>query len=78
MDEVNTTYRLIDLSDRNNVGQTALTPDLALLVPGNLMRHGRLGMERSDWGDHYGKPKMIRSVVIGAETMVNEWVIGIK
>jgi hypothetical protein len=29
-----TTFRLIVLGDRNNVGQTALTPDLAKLVKG--------------------------------------------
>ena len=38
MSDIETTYRLIALSDRNNAGQTALTPDLANLVSGDLVR----------------------------------------
>lgn len=73
-----TTYRLIVLgSDRTNVGQTALTPELAKLVPGDLNRENqRLGMERTDWADHFDKPKVIRSVLIEAESTPGEWTIG--
>jgi hypothetical protein len=73
-----TTYRLIVLgSDRANVGQTALTPELAKLVPGDLNRgNQRLGMERTDWVDHFDKPKIIRSVLIEAESTPGEWTIG--
>ena len=35
---MDTTYRLIALNDRNNYGQTAATPELAKLVPGDLNR----------------------------------------
>lgn len=77
MEEVNVTYRLIDPNDRANVGQTAISPELALLLPGNIARDGRrLAMERSDWIDDYGKPKIVRSVVIGVEEEPGSWTIG--
>jgi hypothetical protein len=76
-DDIQVTYRLIALGDPNNVGQTALTPELAKLVPGNLDRgNQRLGLERTDWGEHYGKPKVVRSVLIDAESTPGEWTIG--
>lgn len=78
MDEINTTYRLIVLGDNGNAGQTALTPQLAKLAPGNLIRHGRLGLERTDWGDHYGKPKALRTVLVEAENQADEWAIGLN
>jgi len=77
MSDIDTTYRLIVLGDRNNVGQTALTPELAKLVPGDLFRENcRLGMERTDWADHLGKPKIVRTVLIDAESAPGEWAIG--
>ncbi len=78
MNETETTYRLIALDDRSNAGQTALTPELAKLVPGDLVRHAttRLGMERTDWVEHYGKPKIARTVLIEAESKPGEWTIG--
>ena len=79
MDDISVTYRLIDLNDRTNVGQTAISPELALLSPGNLARDGRrLAMERSDWIDDYGKPKIARSVVIGVEEEPGSWAIGTR
>lgn len=78
MDEISTTYRLIVLGDPGNAGQTALTPELAKLAPGNLSRHGRLGLERTDWGDQYGKPKALRTVLVEAEGQSNEWTIGVS
>ena len=78
MSDIETTYRLIALSDRNNAGQTALTPDLAKLVPGDLVRtNQRLGIERTDWTDHFGKPKIVRTVLIDAEATPEEWTIGV-
>ena len=69
--------RLIVLGDRNNVGQTALTAELAKLVPGDLVRGDqRLGMERTDWVDHFGKPKIVRTVLVDAESAPGEWTIG--
>jgi hypothetical protein len=39
------------------------------LIPGNLDRgNQRLGMERTDWGEQYGKPKAVRTVLIDAES----------
>ena len=75
---VDTTYRLIALNgDRTNVGQTALTPELAKLVPGDLVRGGqRLGIERTDWAEQFDKLKIIRSVLIDAESHPGEWTIG--
>ena len=79
------TYRLIALGDdeigAGLVGQTALTPDLARLVPGGLSnpvvrkRH-RLGIERTDWTGDSGKPKPVRSILIDAESEPGEWTIG--
>jgi hypothetical protein len=77
---MDTTYRLIVLgAESNNVGLTALTPELAMLVPGDLNRgNHRLGMERTDWTDQLGKPKAQRSVLIDAESRPGEWTIGPK
>jgi hypothetical protein len=73
------TYRLISLSpDCDITGQTALTPELAKLVPGGLavLRSNRLGIERTDWDTGSGKPRAVRSVLIDAETFPCEWTIG--
>lgn len=79
MDDVESTYRLVELGDRTNVGQTAMTPELAKLVPGDLARFAdtRLGMERTDWVEHFGKPKIARTILIEAETLPHEWKIGV-
>lgn len=75
-----TTYRLIVLG-RDKVGETALTPDLARLVPGSILsgiRHKcRLGIERTDWIDDAGRPKPVRSVLVDAESAPGEWTIGL-
>ncbi len=76
MQDMDTTYRLVALGDHTNVGQTAATPELAKLVPGNLYREGnRLGIERTDWVDHFGKPKVHRTILIEAESRPGEWKI---
>ncbi len=64
------TYRLIAFGT-DIVGNTALTPDLARLVPGGLdnpliRRDRRLGIERTDWADHSGKLRIVRTVLIDA------------
>jgi hypothetical protein len=77
MQDMDTTYRLVALGDSSNVGQTAATPQLAKLVPGNLYRESnRLGIERTDWVDHFGKPKVHRTILIEAESRPGEWKIG--
>ena len=70
-----TTYRVIVIEDPEVVGQTAATPELAKLVaPPIDPRSGfRFGLERTDWGDHYGKPRPIRTVLIEAENKAGEW-----
>lgn len=79
MSDVETTFRLVALGERDNVGQTALTSGLAKLVPGDLVRgNNRLGMERTDWVDHFGKPKPARTVLIDAESAPGEWTIGVE
>jgi hypothetical protein len=80
MTDTETTFRLVDLEDRSNTGQTALTAQLAKLVPGDLTRRGttRLGMERTDWVDHFGKPKIVRTVLVDAESESGEWKIGVN
>jgi hypothetical protein len=78
LSETDTTYRLVDLNNPNNVGRTAATPELAKLVPGDLNREGRrLGIERTDWVEHNGKPKISRTVLIEVEGVPGEWVIGV-
>jgi len=78
-----TTYRLVALGDpQEATGQTALTPDLAKLVPGRLGNRERrekylLGIERTDWTDESGRPKPIRSVLIEVESFPGEWVVGV-
>jgi len=66
--------------DRSNAGQTALTAELARLVPGDLVRHGAtlLGMERTDWVDHFGKPKIARTVLTVADIDALEVEYGIS
>jgi hypothetical protein len=72
-----TTFRLVALGDRNNVGQTAATPELARLVPGDLQRsEKRLGIERTDWVEHFDKLKIHRTVLVDAEETPGQWVIG--
>ena len=80
------TYRLIALDPQCGInGQTALTADLARLVPGGLndaeiRKNYRLGIERTDWsagrGLLSGGLKPIRSVLIDAESSPGEWEIG--
>jgi len=76
MEGPDTTYRLVVLGDREIVGQTAATPELAKLVPPKVRRTVRLGLEQTDWGEHYGKPRAIRTVLIDAETSPGEWELG--
>jgi hypothetical protein len=77
MDEIDTTYRLIDLANPNNVGQMAASPKLAKLVPGLLDRSNkRLGIERTEWISKFGKLEPQRSTVVAVEDAPDEWVIG--
>lgn len=81
MEELTPTYRLVLLSSPDIVGRTAASPDLAKLVPGDLgtmqYRGERLGIERTDWVDHFGKPKVQRSVLIEAEDRPGQWTLGV-
>ncbi|TAN48338.1 MAG: hypothetical protein EPN26_12650 [Rhodospirillales bacterium] len=75
--EVTTTYRIVVLGDREIVGQTAATPELAKLVPPDVNRNNyRLGMELTEWADHYGKMRVQRTILIEAESQPNEWMLG--
>ncbi|HWE72212.1 MAG TPA: hypothetical protein VG328_03565 [Stellaceae bacterium] len=79
MSDTDTTYRLIVLGNPDMIGLTAATPDLAKLVPGDIPCHDRkerLGMERTEWIENYGRMKVNRSVVIEAENQPGEWAIG--
>ena len=71
------TYRVVNLQDREEVGQTAATPELAKLAAGNLSRLDRLALEQTDWTEEYGKPKVRRSVIVDAEREPREWELGI-
>ena len=72
-----TTYRVFVIENREAVGQTAATPELAKLVAPRVDRtRFRLGLERTDWGEQYGKPRAVRSVLIDAESRPGEWELG--
>ena len=73
---MNTTYRCLNLVDRTEVGQTAATPELAKLVADGVSRAFRIGMEQTDWIDHFGKMKVHRSILIDAENSPGEWQLG--
>jgi hypothetical protein len=77
--EIETTYRVIDLSDKNNVGQTAATPELAKLAAGGVGRvpTSRFAIEMTDWADDWGKPKIRRSVITEAEAPNQPWKLGV-
>lgn len=77
MELPDSTYRLVVIGDRESAGETAATPELAKLVPPEVGRERRLGLERTDWGEHFGKPRAIRTVLIEAETVPGEWVLGV-
>ena len=73
---MDTTYRLIALADRTQTGGTAADPNLAKLLPGDLDRLMRLGIEQTDWVDNYGKMKVARTILIEAESYPGEWKLG--
>ena len=72
-----TTYRLVSLVDRSQVGQTAATPELAKLVPADLDRSQRLGIEQTDWVEHFDKLKVHRSILVDAEDSPGQWALGV-
>ncbi|MGH6975457.1 MAG: hypothetical protein ACREED_00365 [Stellaceae bacterium] len=79
MSETDTTYRLVVLGNPDMVGRTAASPELAKLVPGDIPTRGRterLGMERTEWVQHFEKMKVNRSILVTAESRPNEWTIG--
>ncbi len=77
--EIETTYRVIDLLDKSNVGQTAATPELAKLAAGGLSRYpdSRFAIEMTDWTEDFGKPKIRRSVITAAEDPNDPWKLGV-
>ena len=79
MPETDTTFRLIVLGDARTFGRTAASPDLAKLVPGDIPirgREDRLGMERTEWVEDFGKMRILRSVLIDAEERPGQWSLG--
>jgi hypothetical protein len=73
---LDTTYRVIVIGDRNWLGETASTPELAKLAAGEIDRSRRLGLEQTDWVPHFDKLKPTRTVLIDAESHPGEWVLG--
>ena len=68
--DYDTTFRVIDLANRENVGPTAATPELAKLAARSMMRNrlnSRFALEKTDWAEEYGKPKPRRTVIVEAE-----------
>lgn len=67
------TFRLIVLEDPSMVGRTAASADLAKLSLNDMPRSQRLGLERTDWAENFGKPKPVRTVLIEAEAQPGDW-----
>ena len=76
MEEIEQTYRVVSLGDSTWTGKTAATPELAKLAAADFERGEVVGLERTDWGDHFGKPKVLRTVLIDAERRPGEWKLG--
>ena len=76
---IETTFRVIDLLDRTNVGPTAANPGLAKLAAGDLNRSegSRFAIEQTEWAEDFGKPKVRRSVIIDAEEPADRWKLGL-
>jgi hypothetical protein len=74
---MDTTYRCVNLANDHEVGKTAATPELAKLVAQYIDRSSRIGMEQTDWIDHFDKKKVHRSILIDAEKKPGEWELGI-
>lgn len=70
------TFRVINLTDRSEVGQTAATPELAKLAAIGMNRACRMGLERTDWVRHFEKLKANRTVLLDAETNPGDWELG--
>ena len=73
---MDTTYRVISIADNSVAGRTAATAELAKLAAGGLDRTRRLGVERTEWAEHFGKPKAHRTVLLEAESRPDEWLLG--
>lgn len=75
---MDTTYRLISLTEEGNCGQTGATAEIARLLSGNITRFTstRLAIERTDWSNATGKLKPVRSVVIEVEDQPGQWTLG--
>ena len=71
------TFRVVNLVDRDEVGQTGATPEIAKLTASSLSRACRLGLERTDWIEHFGKMKVHRSVIVEVESRPGEWELGV-
>jgi hypothetical protein len=74
--ETDTTFRVVELGGRHKFGRTALTPELAKLVPGDFDRAQRLGIEQTDWEEDFGKKRPKRTVLIEAEDEPGQWTLG--
>lgn len=75
---MDTTYRLVSLADPSQTGDTAATPELARLVPCGIDRSHRIGIERTDWIEHFEKMKVHRTILIEAENEPREWNLGVE
>jgi hypothetical protein len=69
------TFRVVGLRD-GMTGPTAATKDLAMLATKGMDRSQRLGIEQTEWVDNFGKPKLVRTVLIDAESKPLDWEMG--
>jgi hypothetical protein len=70
------TYRVVVVDDDNWAGKTASSAELAKLAAGKLPRERRLGLERTEWVEHFDKLKAQRTVLVEAESKPGEWELG--
>ena len=69
------TFRVIQLNDRNRVGPTAATPELAKLAAAavDFGSDETLAMERTEWISLPDRMKAHRTIVTEAQTEPGKW-----
>lgn len=69
------TFRVIQLNDRNRVGPTAATPELAKLAAATVdfSNDESLAMERTEWISLTDRMKPHRTIVTEAQTEPGTW-----
>lgn len=70
------TFRVIQLNDRNRVGPTAITPELAKRAAAAVDLDSPRGLERTEWIATPDRMKAHRTILIEVESKPGEWMLG--